>query len=105
MHLECKAVRENKMKYTVFVDDNFHIGDEEERYKLGDYNSCQEAMDACKKIVDEFINKGYSEGMSFKELWEGYMMFGEDPFIQSDDPECKFSAWNYAKQRCLELCT
>jgi len=105
MHLECKVVRENKMKYTVFVDDNFHMGDEEERYKLDEYDSCQEAMDACKEIVDEFINKGYSEGMSFKELWEGYMMFGEDPFIQSDDPECKFSAWNYAKQRCLELCT
>jgi len=93
------------MKYTVFVDDNFHMGDEEERYKLGDYDSCQEAVDACKEIVDEFINKGYSEGMSFKELWEGYMMFGEDPFIQSDDPICKFSAWNYAKQRCIELCT
>ena len=93
------------MKYTVFVDDNFHMGEEEERYKLGEYDSCQEAVDACKEIVDEFINKGYSEGMSFKELWEGYMMFGEDPFIQSDDPICKFSAWNYAKQRCIELCT
>ena len=92
------------MKYTVFVDDNFHMGDEEERYKLGDYDSCQEAVDGCKEIVDEFINKGYSEGMSFKELWEGYMMFGEDPFIQSDDPICKFSAWNYANQRCIELC-
>lgn len=69
------------MKYTV-VDHNFHIGEEEERYKLGEYDSCQEAVEACKKIVDEFLNTGYKEGMSFKELWEGYMMFGENPFIQ-----------------------
>jgi hypothetical protein len=93
------------MKYTVFVDDNFHMGEEEERYKLGEYDSCQEAVEACKNIVEEFMSKGYSEGVSFKELWEGYMMFGEDPFIQSGDPGCRFSAWDYAKQRCLELCT
>lgn len=33
------------------------------------------------------------------------MMFGEDPFIQGGDPECRFSAWSYTKQRCLELCS
>lgn len=93
------------MKYTVFVDDNFHIGEEEERYKLGEYDSCQEAVEACKKIVDEFLNTEFKEGMSFKELWEGYMMFGEDPFIQEGDSNCRFSAWNYAKQRCMELCS
>jgi len=38
----------------------------------------------------------------FKELWEGYMLYGEDPFIANDDNEDKFSAWGYAKQRCLE---
>ena len=93
------------MKYTVYVDDNFHMGDEEERYKLGEFNSCEEAIAACKAIINEFMNQGYKEGMSFKELWEGYMMFGEDPFIISNDSQCKFSAWAYAKQRCVELCS
>jgi hypothetical protein len=92
------------MKYTIFVDDNFHNGAEEERYLLGEYESYQEAVAVCKKIVDDFMSKGYRNGMSFKELWEGYMMFGEDPFIESKDPECTFSAWSYAKQRCVELC-
>jgi len=91
------------MKYTVYVDDNFHYGEKEECYKLGEFDSCQEAVNACIKIVEEFIKQGYSEKMSFKELWEGYMMFGEDPFIQSNDPNCKFSAWTYAKQLCKEL--
>ena len=92
------------MKYTVFVDDNFHNGAEEERYLLGEYESCQDAITVCKKIVDDFMSKGYRNGMSFKEMWEGYMMFGEDPFIESKDPECTFSAWSYVKQRCVELC-
>jgi hypothetical protein len=65
------TLRETTVKYTVFVDDNFHIGDEEERHKLGEYDSCREAVAACKEIVNDFLNKGYREGMSFKELWEG----------------------------------
>jgi hypothetical protein len=90
-------------RYLVFVDDNFHYGEEKERYKLGEFGSCEEAIAACKRIIDEFMEKGFKEGISFKELWGGYMMFGEDPFIQSDDPKCNFSAWTYAKQRCVEL--
>jgi hypothetical protein len=37
-------------RYVVFVDDNFHHMDESERYKLGEFSSCEEATEACKKI-------------------------------------------------------
>ncbi len=91
-------------KYEVFVDDNFHFMDESERYKLGEYDKCEEAVDVCKKKVDDFLSAEYKEGMSFKELYELYMMFGEDPFIISDDKACLFSAWDYAKKRSAILC-
>ena len=91
------------LKYTVYVDDNFHLNEEEARYKLGEFDSCEAAVNACMKIVDDFMRQGYREGLTFEDMWEGYMMFGEDPFIESDDPECKFSAWSYAKERCREL--
>jgi hypothetical protein len=91
-------------KYAVYVDDNFHYMDESERYKQGEYATCEEAVRVCKKIVDDFLELGYKEGISFKEMWDGYTMFGEDPFIQTTDKNCFFSAWTYAKQRCLELC-
>jgi hypothetical protein len=55
------------------------------------------------KIVDDFMRQGYREGVTFKEMWEGYMLFGEDPFIESEDAKCNFSAWTYAKERCREL--
>jgi hypothetical protein len=45
------------------------------------------------KIVDDFMRQGYREGVTFRDMWEGYMLYGEDPFIESDDPNCKFSAW------------
>lgn len=86
------------------MDDNFHYVDESERYKLGEFETCEEAVAACVKIVDEFPEKGYKKGMSFKELYEGYLGFGEDPFVVSGDENCFFSAWTYAKKRCQELC-
>lgn len=90
-------------KYVVYVDDNFHHMDESERYKLGEYSSCEEATEACKKIVDEFFSHTYDENITYEELYNGYTMYGEDPFIVSGDRDCFFSAWDYAKKRCREL--
>jgi len=88
--------------YIVYVDDNFHDGDESERYKLGEFETRDEALNACKAKVDEYFEKITKGEYSFKELWEGYMLYGEDPFIFNDDQSDKFSAWDYAKQKCLE---
>jgi len=90
-------------KYTVMVDDNFHYMDESERYKLNDFGTCEEATEACKRIVDEFLLGGHKPGISSDELWKQYTMFGEDPFIVTSDESCKFSAWDYAKERIKEL--
>ncbi len=90
-------------KYTVFVDENSRSQDKNERYKLADFDTREEAIAACKKIVDEFF-KGYEPGKhSFDKLWNEYMMFGEDPFMISKDKNLAFSAWDYAKELCRQL--
>lgn len=63
------------------------------------YSECENALTACKKIVDEFLVQNYSVGMTAEDLSKIYTMFGEDPFIISDTPKSLFSAWNYAKER------
>ena len=89
-------------RYTVFVDDNFHYMDESERYKLGEFEDCASAVAACKKIVDEFFDT-CSLDNNDAEIFKQYSLFGEDPWISSDDPECQFSAWNYARERAKTL--
>jgi hypothetical protein len=89
-------------RYIVFVDDNFHYMDESERYNLGEFKDCQSATAACKKIVDEFLAT-CDAGLTAGEMYRAYTGFGEDPWISSDDPNCRFSAWTYAEQRCSEL--
>ena len=88
--------------YIVYVDDNFHHMNEEERCQSGEYATLEEAVSKCQRIVDDFLEDAQKPGMSPKELYDQYCMFGEDPFIRG--PASDFSAWDYAKRRCDELC-
>jgi len=91
------------MKYKVLVDDNFHYTDEDERYELGEFDTEEDAIAACKKIVDECLRGPHEPGMTSKEFFQGYIRFGEDPFIVPP-VEPHFSAWDYARARCMEIC-
>jgi hypothetical protein len=92
--------------YKVMVDDNFHYQNEDERYELGTFLTAEEAIAACKRVVDEDLNNSYKPGDTGPELYERYTMFGEDPFIvplDEADNTVKFSAWDYAKERSSVL--
>lgn len=90
--------------WTVYVDDNFHYMDEDERYCFGTFNSLDAAEAACRKIVDYFL-LNYS-AKTAEELYQSYVTFGEDPWIAGQHSEADapvFCAWEYAKKRCKEL--
>lgn len=94
------------MPYVVMVDDNFHYMDEDERYKHGEFADADVAIEHCRQIVDEYLASAYKPGMSAIELWDSYVSFGEDPFVVCvDAPQVRFSAWEYAKERCRLLCS
>ena len=90
--------------YQVFIDDNYHYMDEGERYKHGDFETFEEALAACRAIVDEYLLSSYEKGMTAGELYQLYTGFGEDPFILGEQVPFRFSAWDYAKERCSQIC-
>lgn len=92
------------MSFTVFVDDNFHYMDEDERYCLGSFDTLEEAVAACKGIVEEFLAANYKPGMKPEELYRTYTCMGEDPWIRGGGAGVPFSAWTYAEARCAEIC-
>ena len=92
-------------KYTVLVDDNYDYMDESARHRMGSFDELDDAISACKKVVDEWLDASRKPEMAAGELYGMYKMFGEDPFIVSEgESSVPFSAWEYAETRCEEIC-
>jgi hypothetical protein len=92
------------MTYTVFVDDNYHYMDKDKRYKHGEFETLEAAVEAAKKIVEDCLLNDYKLGMSATGLYGRYTMFGDDPWIAGAETK-PFSAWEYAKARCEIICS
>jgi hypothetical protein len=92
--------------YEVLIDDNFHYQDESERVSHGVFATADEALAACRSIVDGFLTDAFKPDMSPDALYKYYMGFGDDPFVVPVDPKdasVRFSAWEYAKERCAVI--
>jgi hypothetical protein len=84
------------------VDDNFHYMDEEHRYEWKSFQTVEEAIAECKRMVDLDLAGFLTPGIAATELYDMYTSFGDDPFIVRVDPNAEvayFSAWDYAKER------
>jgi len=98
-------------QYKVLVSDNYHYGDPDDRYEHGSFETLNDALAACRTIVETALAELHAPGMSAGELYRRYQLFGADPFIVVDDPATPtgnaappFSAWDYAQQQTKRLC-
>ncbi len=85
-------------KFKVFIDDNFHYMDEDERIYLGEYDKLKEAIEACRQITEDSLAGYYKPGISEDKMLANYCIFGEDPFIFDGSGGHYFSARDYAGQ-------
>ncbi len=93
------------MSYIVRVEENSHYGDKAERRTVGEYKDAEMARAMAMSIVNEDLDSLYQPGMTPEELYRLYTMFGRDAYIVTADESCQFSAWNYASERCREICS
>ena len=96
-------MEETSKKYTVKVDDNFHLMDETERYDDKSYSSLKEAIERCEEITIESLKDLYKqkEGIDAKKLLDHWLAFGADPFVYTGKGEMPFSTREFVTE---ELC-
>jgi hypothetical protein len=95
---------DEKEQFIVLVDDNYHDMDESERWTARPFADCGAAIDCCKRIVDEWLRDAYKPGMSAKDLYGMYTLFGEDSSIRVEgEAKCRFSAWDYALHCAVQM--
>src|SRR5205823_10002951 len=87
-------------KFRVLINDNAHYMDESERSDDGVFANADEAIAACKAIVDDELNTMWKPGTTATELYELYVAFGPDPFVVSIR---KIRTWNSRPGRMPEM--
>jgi hypothetical protein len=92
------------LEYNVRVWDNFHDYDDDESYHFGTDGTYEEAVEAAQSIVLRSLRHEYKPGMTPEVLYDRYTDFGEDASVHPDGPGSHFSAWEYAKSICKEVC-
>lgn len=93
------------MKYQIINYDNGRYMDEEGRWNGPEFDDALDALDHARSVVNEDLSSLKTDGMTADELYTQYTMFGTEPQIVSSGEEVFFSAWEYAKRRCEELCS
>jgi hypothetical protein len=94
------------MKYHLRVYENNHYADESEAYNHGEYDTYEEAENAAKEIVNEFLEQNWSMGKTANILLAEYSLYGDDPIIlPADNPTGKnFSGRDYAEEIVETIC-
>ena len=88
-----------EFRYTVFAYSSFHLMGDAEKYSLGEFGDCASAVAACEKVIDDFF-LSIREGASSPEtLLEEYESSGQEPYIESDDPEKWYYDADYVRRR------
>lgn len=89
-------VAERRRPFVVQVDSN-----ERERYAAGRFATVDEAIAACRRLVDEDLEAMLraNPGVSAERLLGLWSTFGESPLVIGSG----FSAVDYARWRCAEL--
>jgi hypothetical protein len=94
-------------RYKIVVADNFHYQEEDHNTEHGTTESYENAVAACRALVDRSLARLYKPGMTAAELYDHYTSFGDDPFVVALGGAPmgeKFSAWTYAEERCAAIC-
>lgn len=94
----------DRARYVVMVASNARYMDDDAAYEDGEFADCEEAMARSRKIVDTSLEELHDDGMTADELLTMYRQFGEDPYVVApDDPDCQFSAREYAVERASTI--
>lgn len=90
------------MSFKVLYDENGAFMDEEARSTHGIFATPEEAIAACRRIVDADLEEVAGAGDTPTSILSSWQAWWRDPFIVALDtePAPPFSAWTYAEEHC-----
>lgn len=91
------------IKYEVYVDDNyenFSCDGGNGQVAFGTYDSLEEAVEICKRIIDESLTKNLKPGINTESIMSSWKFGGPTAFIRGNGV---FDSDEYVKRRAMEI--
>ncbi|MFL6529450.1 MAG: hypothetical protein ACJ8HQ_09645 [Chthoniobacterales bacterium] len=82
----------------------YEEGDREERHQLGAYGTIDEAVAVGRKLVDAVLLRQYKAQLTGKQLYDRFVKFGPDLYVDANIGEPVFNGWRYAQKRVRQMC-
>jgi hypothetical protein len=91
--------------YMLFVHDSFNAGQDDAPRRVGPFSRASEALAEARRIVDSYLLGTFEPGTTADELFRRFTGYGDAPVIVPRDDDTRgFSAHDYARARCDEIC-
>jgi hypothetical protein len=95
------------MSYKVSAAENPHYMDEDEWRTAGFYDGIEEALAACRYIIDRSLRELDDDRMRATELFRLWAVMGEDAWVvplRDGLTKAEFSGRDYARLRSEDIC-
>jgi hypothetical protein len=71
--------------------------------RIGKFEELDDAIDACKKVVDDFLRSSLNTFIESEQLVTAFLSFGDVPVINGAENVPSFDVYEYLAQRCREF--
>lgn len=85
--------------FKVLIFDNFHFTDEDGQYSGGTFETLEEALAKCRRVLEADLAHLYQEGMTAEDLFDAWMSFGDSACVLGAD----FKPSDHVKMVAAEL--
>lgn len=96
-------VMELSKPFSVDIFSDRRSNDQNPWVRIGEFDDLEEAIEACKMVVDNFLSRYRAQPASADTLIFNYLNYGSVPCINGTENLKAFELYEYLNRRCAEL--
>ena len=89
--------------FSVDVYSDFRRGKPSPWVSIGEFGKLDDAIEACKKVVDDFLQTPINAFIGSERLETAFLSYGDAPAINGAENLPSFDIYAYLARRCREV--
>lgn len=89
--------------FSVDVYSDFRRSKQSPWVRIGEFDNLDDAIEACKKVVDEFLQSPINAFIGSDRLETAFLSYGDVPVIKGAQNLLSFDIYAYLAIRCREV--